>query len=753
LYVFDTETCGLHGMPVLIQYSKDGGPIVLHEVWHEPICSTLLLIEDMMKVGIIGFNINFDMFMLCKAYTILSLVEDLSASPIDMIDEIARLEPLGRDGPCLKPHHCLDLMLYARRGPYQSTMSRSPIRIRRIPTEMAQVLADELEARVELRDIYFAKRKDKRAARWKVLETKDRDTGKDDPDFKDVVLQFRASGSLKAIAEDMFNITETIKFTDIEVDTKYRPEEYGYAPFALAVEPNGLKYGFKTSWPAMIKTHVNHWRFRQRARLYAEKDIVYTQGLYDAWKPPLDDDDSILACLVAANRWKGLAIHTEQMQALRDSKAVLAKSAPRSANRVMEWFGEDLDESARTVLKGSTKKVLLEELSKFTDDDGNPMPIAIKATAVLAARSAEKEIEIYDKLLRAGRFHASFDVMGALSSRMSGSGGDLNSQGIKRTEEVRQCFQLAFPGTILCGGDFDSFEVTIADAVWTDEQLHADLKAGRSIHGIFGTFVYPHLTYDQIMKSKKTACDYYNKCKSAVFAFMYGGTAYTLKTRLGVDMETAEIACKQFIDSYVSVRRHTDLLDAKYCTIRQPNGLGGKIYYSEPAEVVETILGDKRFFTLENKICKILFELAEKPPQTWSQYKRLVVRSKPRDSDGNALPVREQKAGGAARSALYGACFGMQSANKRAAGNHLIQSTGARVMKAVQCKVWEIQPKGIHPWKVSCLNVHDELMAPCIPEVMDAVQNAVDNEVEKYRSQIPLLKMEWKRGLKSWADK
>lgn len=32
----DTETCGLHGMPVLLQHATDEGPISLHEIWLSP---------------------------------------------------------------------------------------------------------------------------------------------------------------------------------------------------------------------------------------------------------------------------------------------------------------------------------------------------------------------------------------------------------------------------------------------------------------------------------------------------------------------------------------------------------------------------------------------------------------------------------------------------------------------------------------------------------------------------------------------
>ena len=107
---------------------------------------------------------------------------------------------------------------------------------------------------------------------------------------------------------------------------------------------------------------------------------------------------------------------------------------------------------------------------------------------------AAKEVELYQKLILAGKFHASFNVIGALSSRMSGADG-LNAQGIKHTKEVRKQFPLAWEDTanfgeliqyVLCGGDFDAFEVTIADAVCDDEALRAELKQGKKIHALFG---------------------------------------------------------------------------------------------------------------------------------------------------------------------------------------------------------------------------------------------------------------------------
>ena len=128
----DTETCGLHGMPVLLQYAIDERPIILHEIWRKPIGETLDLIEWLMQHVVVGFNLSFDHFMLVKCYTTFRLCPR-DWIPEEHIDEIALKEVEAQQGPCLKPLSALDLLLHSRKGPYQSLMSRGDIRIRRVP--------------------------------------------------------------------------------------------------------------------------------------------------------------------------------------------------------------------------------------------------------------------------------------------------------------------------------------------------------------------------------------------------------------------------------------------------------------------------------------------------------------------------------------------------------------------------------------------------------------------------------------------
>lgn len=719
----DTETCGLHGPTVLLQWAEGEGPVHLHSVWHEPARKTLDLIERLYDGVVIAYNLAFDAFHLCQTYTTLRLLDP--DSPPDP-ETYALKEPEARDGPCLKPRFVFDLMLHARKGPYQSTLDRETIRVRRVPTPLARLLAEELESRVPLDDIYFARRKKKGLPKWQIFDTKS-------DDFKTVVLKFHPSTALKALAAHALKLprSEILTFGDVELSKKLFPREYGYAPFALAVGAPGK---WNWAWPDVLKYHVKHWSTHEKAREYATKDVIYLQRLYEHFgRPEPDDDDSTLAAMVGAVRWRGFRLDLDGIRALREHAVVrMDNGAPKAPKQVKAWVTEAMNDVEKLVLAESTKKVLLEEVSKW---EGHPA--AERARAVLDARLAAKEKELYDKLLLAGRLHAGFKVIGTLSGRMAGADG-LNAQGIKKAKQVRKCFPLADGDLVLCGGDFSAFEVSLAEAAYKDEGLRKDLLTGKKIHALFGVHVYPHMTYEQILDDE----DKYTDCKRAVFGMFYGGDENTLKDRLGVDLETARLAVIRFGRQYPAFATERKRVSDMFCSMRQPGGIGTRVVWHEPAVYIESLFGFRRYFTLENKVCKALFDLAQRPPREWRAIK---VKVRRRD--------REQTASGAVQSALYGAAFGIQSAAMRAALNHVIQSSGATICKRLQRRLWDLQPAGVSSWAVQPMNVHDEIMCPTDPAVIDAASGAVSEVVELYKTQVPLLKIDWKTHMESWAGK
>lgn len=804
MYYYDTETCGLHGPVCLLQYA-DGleGEINLHSTWNEPIADTMLIIEELMDKGTCGFNLAFDQFHLSQFYNVIKIHSNHQQPPD--IEEYASLERQARDGVSLKPRHALDLMLHARKGPYQSTMNRKDIKIKKVPTVLANGIAGELNRRIPLPDIYFERQVDK-SIRWQVVDVFN-DLGDLVPEFKNLVLRFKPSSALKALCIDigLVNRKERLLMKDVGLAESLSPVDIGYAPFADAVRLRALNdmteqeitYEsklFKQSkkwygaWPHVIRHHISHWSYNQMAREYAYDDVRDTRNLHKFFSAQIsgltkkasldfaldlsdttidsyleyDDDDSVLACAVGNIRWKGFNV---DIDGLRDLKARAEKSLiglpfnPNSSPSCRAYLFEKMNETEKINTAGSTRGILLEEMSRWKEasvckeckgmgcdicDDGLidstvEHPVAERAQAILDSRHAGKEINLYEKLILADRFHASFIIIGTKSSRMAGSDG-LNAQGINHAEFVRKCFPFAFEGEDLEGGDYDGFEMSIMDAAYHDSRLRAELISGRKIHAMWGErYFFPNLTYDQILATAKLAGDKnkYLRSKNGVFAYCYFGEGYTFNTRVGIPMEIAEEAYQKIMEDYPELTEKRKEIVSKFCSMTQPGGVGSKVIWADPDEYVESMLGFRRFFTLENKIVKVLFELAEDPPKEWMKYSGKVKRRE-----------RVQTITGSIRTALFAAAFGLQGNNMRAAGNHKIQSTAGTITKHLQRRIWDLQPIGVSPWIVRPMNVHDEVMAVTTIDLKETV----DKVNKEYSELIPLISMNWTK-LKNWSEK
>lgn len=796
-------------MPVLLQFAKDDGPVNLYDIWFQPIRQTLDLIEDFVTHTVVAFNLSFDWFQLCKLYTVFRLCPP-DWIPIKHINQIALREDEAKDGPCLKPAGALDLLLHSRKGPYQSLMDRKAIRIRRVPTVLAYALRDELEARVKIDHIYFAKAIAKDAPKWKVLDVKAKGGGIRS-DVKDVVLTFHPAGGLKFLAEHALKLTPKYHYADVEPPKAWYPIEYGYAPTARAVSSPERNWEVWQrnkkkdvdelvghAWPACIERFIEHWGTHAPAREYASDDVVYLQKLDQHFGyPEPNDDDSVLAAMVGAIRWHGFEIDRGRLKKLLAEAQTTIDNAPINTNRSVEirdYLRPYLNDTEAIRLDGSTNKKSLKFYSDLTIGEepictncfgegctrcggqgkvaAGPHPVAVKAKEVTDIKKAKKLKENCIKLLRAGRFHADFTIIGTRSSRMAGTGG-LNAQGMQSGDDFRSCFLLAWLNMILCGGDFDSFEVTLAEAVYKDPALRKTLttwvdchkcsasgkaknkKTGelercdecesngritKKIHAAFAEQLFKGKTYEEIMASKEM----YGTGKAAIFAMIYGGDWNTLVRNNNVEPELAQAAYDGFMKQYPGIEAAREITKLKFCSMRQPGGIGTQVFWHEPADFVESFLGFRRYFTLENEICRVLFDLAAKPPVGWRAVKIPVQRS---------VNGRVQTAGGAVSSAIYGAAFNIQSGNMRAAANHEIQSPGGQITKHVQRMIWDLQPAGVHEFVVAPINVHDEIMCVTKPDHVAPVRETVRRGVEMYRPQVPLIGMTWFEGMPDWSGK
>ena len=772
----DTETTGFAGVMVLMQAAKGDGDVELMCPWAVQAGQAIEFIEEyyLNPDGITMFNATFDSFHVQKMHSLLSLfIKKNSKYDFleDQIDAVAAFEKEAVFESCIKPASCLDLMLYSKQGPFQSLMDRKDIRIRRVPYALATPLIAELNKRIELPDAYFSRRKDA-SIRWQIQDIEN-DLGEIIPNLVDVVLKFAPSSSLKALAKATGIAKENrLMFEDVEIPKQFMSNEPGYAPFAYAPvktkEGKFLRPGpgnWHGRWPANVEFHIQHWSYNEKAREYAEDDIHDTRGLHRYFDyPELGDTDSQLACMVGSVRWRGFSVDKPGLlEQLKISEEELKQynfnwNSPAVCRKVLE---RSMDDNMKALIDG-TRKEILENVIKWEIEDvcdacfgdgcddcndcnegcvstGERHPAALDAELILAARSTSKKRGDILKLLMTDRFHPDFKIIGTKSSRMSGAGG-LNAQGVSSAPVIRKCFTMADPDEVLSGGDFDAFEVTIADATYNDPVLREDLLSGIKIHATMGAFL-SGLTYDEVVATKglEGREDKYALGKTAIFALFYGGDEGTLVRKTGIDQAQAEEGVHAWTLKYPTMHEGRKEVIYAHTCMAQPGGIGSKVTWKDPVDYVESMFGFKRYFTLENRICKALFELANDPPKEWTNERSKVMRRE-----------KMQTSSGATRSALFGAAFGISSGVIRAALNHKIQSSGSTPTKELQARLWELQPIGVHPFVMRNMQVHDEVLVVTPPELTEAVIKVKDAFLAEFRKTIPLLAITWEPKMSSW---
>lgn len=719
-----------------IQWKVDEGPTSIHLVWDRPLRESLLLIERLLDDTVTGFHLSHDWFKLQALYCIGRLLDP--SRPPTTAGWIA-VQREATQGPCIKPKAALDLMLHMMAGPLQSTMDRKDIRIRKIPIQLARYVADEMQRRVPLPGIYFHYRKD--GYQWLVEPIEDK------PGFADVVLRWGASRGLKPIGQHVLGL-EVLEY---DMPTQFMPEENLYDPFGLG-------------WMDHHEYHCAYWRLDPRARRYAEEDVAkLTYGLWvHAGRPNGGDTNSELAILVGCERWRGFGLDLEKLAQIRDEAERAMALAPRAPKPVLYGLRERCKPEEAIGITDTCAETLAEiggtrEGGHWRGGWGDDHPACLFARDVMVSRSKEKEKEKATKLIGVGSFHPDVKVIGALSGRMSGSGG-INAHGIEgmgKGSHMREAFVLCHGAQYLSNsewegeflkadrvdaldaGDFDSFEVAIAAAVYDDAGLTEDLKSGKKIHAIYASVIL-ELEYDVAMNKK---LGFYDQGKKAFLAGLYGAQEKKKATIFNKPVEQILKNDKKMEGRYPGIGRARKATAERFCSMKQDRE-GGPIVWHEPAEFEEGVFGDRRFFTLENTIARAIFHFANSNHSGFRDFDGLVTRTQKR---GN------QTVGGAAQSALYSCAFNIQASAMRQAANHRIQSTGARITKELQLAIWQHQPVGVHAWVVQPMQIHDEIQCPRAPWL--DLRPTVQGVVEKYQSRIPLLKMEWMLDLNSWADK
>lgn len=701
MLMLDTETIGLTGPIVLIQYGNEKA--TLHYVWDEPVQKTLYLIEWLMQQELCLYNSSYDSFHINKLYNLFILVKDKSKLPDPQ--EIFNIEQSFdyQNALCCKPKNIIDPFVIFRKKNFQHLVNKKPVNINRVPIVAANLLKEELERFVkqELPPILFQGYKDK-TEYWEVIATKD-------PQFVNFKLSFRPNLKLKNVIKYLTN--REVYYMNIP--QRYQPIEEDYCPYNY-------------DWPKLLDYHQKYWKTADGIQ-YATQDIIELDNLVKQVDLPNFDMDSVLAWSVGACRFKGYAIDNDKLKKLiethkRNSKEI--DTAPRAA---LKYIHEALEPLERMVITSTSEKSLRSIIDSKPDSEA-----AKRCLTILEQRKLDKQMDILNKLSTVGRFHPDFHVIGTATCRMSGS-GKINPQGINRHKSVRELFILKDPGYCLSGGDFSQQEAAILAAIINNEQLTNTLKSGIKIHKILASYIYD-TPIDDVKQEQ------YDKAKNCFYGYIYGAQEEKLSQTAQVSIEQIRRAFAKFADDYPGILKEKNMVYDMFCSMRQPNGIGSNVVWAEPADRINTLFEYTRTFIIENIICEYLYNLATHLLPEIKDIKGFVRR---RD--------REQRISGAVQSALFAAAFQIQAQNLRQAGNARIQGTGAYITKYCQLKVWNLQSVGIDKFSVQPYNVHDELQVPTT--IPNLVKEVIDDTINELRSTVPLLKIEWKEDKDSWAEK
>lgn len=717
---FDSETLGLTGPMVLLQYQINDQPIKLWDIWLNEAGETRELIEYIARQNVVGFNLTYDWFHLTKIYNLLTTLSP-NAKPIDHIDAIVEVDEANYAYYCLRPRSACDVMLQARQDKYQHVMGRDDIYIRKVPTDAADELKEYLEENIKLPDICFAK--SSKGYQWRIQSVDGRD------DVVNLVLQFNASGNLASLAKEVLNKEK--------LDWPIPPEIMPAKDSDLSWKPYG-QHG-STPWRSLIEQNIEYWRNDPKAREYGKVDVELTYELYRALDCHLGDDNSMLACAVGAARWKGFAIDHNRVKVLTDEYQEAVDSCEVSFNspvQVKEQLHSLLDPAEKLLVSSVDAKTL-----KALKDHSEAGELCTK---VLAARKADKRLGILNRLNKINALHPDFKIFGTKSSRSSGGseegkGESINPQGIPREKQFRSCFPLAYSDELLIGGDATSYEIAIMADAYGCESLKDRLKEGLKYHALMGE-VWLNVKYDDALNNKEI----YDKLKATNFAYGYGGQEAKVAETLGVTVPEARAAMDRLKDIYPEIIEKRNEVELKFCSMRQPGGVGTNVEWHDPDDSISTMFGFKRYFTLENQVCHDLYNISQ-------SYRSLVKGEVDRHRDPDN--PRLQSYTGAIKTALFAAAFNIQAKNMRAAVNHIVQGAGAHMTKRFQAMLNEIQPPGVHPYYIRLLQVHDELMAVCLnEEIAEETRLVRDQFIRTYREYVELLDWEWDY-LDDWSDK
>jgi DNA polymerase-1 len=177
---------------------------------------------------------------------------------------------------------------------------------------------------------------------------------------------------------------------------------------------------------------------------------------------------------------------------------------------------------------------------------------------ILDYRSVQKLKSTYVDALpslvnpKTGRIHASFNQTVAATGRISASDPNLQNIPIRTAEgrRIREAF-VAEPGHLLLSADYSQIELRILAHLSKDETLIDTFRRGEDVHDRTSREIFGPLSPVPPLEQRRIS-------KMVNYALLYGKTAFTLATDIGVSRKEAQTFIDAYFARYPAVRRFID---------------------------------------------------------------------------------------------------------------------------------------------------------------------------------------------------
>lgn len=710
----DTETVGLNGPLMRIQYAVNDGPIVFIDHPFSDHAANMALAELFQdrNLVLVAYNASFDVHFIYKW----------------LHEQFYKL-PLSSESRPVKPMLCrvLDLQIPAMlHGPFRQFAfskgkSRSVARVRRIPRKAADLVRDRVLK--ELRKHV--------PSEFQILTGTHECKGQ--PDL--CTLSFSVDGRATLKAHARHYGAETLSLPDFwplvprELEKPWLPyyEPETYRPYVEQC----LKVMADPNSPFHIYTRLDIWFLRLLA-----SELLKTTGKAEV--ADLIDHHSDCVHAVAYTRYHGFEVDRTVLERTRSFYAAKVDAAQAAIGTCDLKSSKQRLELLRSVdpLVGASNRKVLELLAK------SDRPSAPIARSMLDFGMYRQRLLQVEKVLesKTGRAHPDLRVMGTATGRMAGTSG-LNWQGIAQAQKNSEGQIVGLRAAMGCGwgGDFEALEVTIAAAAYNDAQLQADLDAGVDLHSMSASMIPAVLklgyTYEQIrdgyLKHDPEMTKWRKRGKAGVFSTLYGAQAQKISEVLGCSEGEADGYQKNFFKRYNGIGGYRARAVAAICTADVEKWSSQSV--SRMQRAVTDLLGFERRFDFEAAVADALWRMGSDNlsgiPRGGS-----VVRTKEKGP---------QTIEGAVKSALLGGAIAIQQAVSRQVCNSPVQSAGANLTKILMARLW-------NELRVPILNVHDELISPAAPTAR--THEIVKEFLQEYRARVKSLNIEI-RPISVWSEK